>query len=326
MTRRDRTWLSLTLALAAALALYPAFGSFSGVAGLRDILLFALFAVSLDLFWGRTGILSFGHATFFGAGAYGMAVTTIHLAPGAAWASPAGLVFGIGLAGLIALAVGYFVIFGGVRGAYFTIVTLAMTLIAQQIAIGWSSVTGGDSGLIGVPPLNLGVAITGKTFYYIVLVALFGTLLALWAGLRGRRGLVLRAIEDDERKAQTLGYNTPLYLLSTFVLSGMIAGLAGALYVTGTGFVAPDMIALLLSTEVIMWVAVGGRGSLLGAVVGTMIVWRLQQEVSTLSASAWPLFIGVFFLAMVFFFPDGLPAAARKLWRQAGRLKPGRPT
>lgn len=323
MTQREKTWLFITLAILAALALYPAFGSYSGVSGLRDILLFALFAVSLDLFWGRTGILSFGHATFFGAGAYGMAVMTIHLAPGTAWSSLAGLAFGVGLAGVIALAVGYFVIFGGVRGAYFTIVTLALTLIAQQIAIGWSSVTGGDAGLIGVPPLTLGLSITGKVFYYLVVAVLFGIVLALWAGLRGQRGLVLRAIEDDERKAQTLGYNTPLHLLAVFVLSGLIAGLAGALYVTGTGFVAPDMIALLLSTEVIMWVAVGGRGSLIGAVAGTMIVWRLQQEVSTLSASAWPLFIGAFFLAMVFFFPDGLPAAAQKLWTRWKGVKEG---
>lgn len=320
MTQRDKIWLFITLAIMVALAAYPLFGSFSGVSGLRDILLFALFAVSLDLFWGRTGILSFGHATFFGAGAYGMAVMTIHLAPGAAWGSLAGLAFGVGLAGVVALAVGYFVIFGGVRGAYFTIVTLALTLIAQQIAIGWSSITGGDAGLIGVPPLTLGVSITGKPFYYVVVGLLFAIVLVLWAGLRG---LVLRAIEDDERKAQTLGYNTSFHLLVVFVLSGLVAGLAGALYVTGTGFVAPDMIALVLSTEVIMWVAVGGRGSLIGAVVGTMIVWRLQQEVSTLSASAWPLFIGVFFLAMVFFFPDGLPAAAQKLWARRKDIKQG---
>jgi len=324
MMQRDKTWLFITLAIMAALATYPAFGSFSGVSGLRDILLFALFAVSLDLFWGRTGVLSFGHATFFGAGAYGMAIMTIHLAPGTAWGSLAGLAFGVGLAGAIALAVGYFVIFGGVRGAYFTIVTLALTLIAQQIAIGWSSITGGDAGLIGVPPLTLGITITGKVFYYVVVALLFGIVLALWSGLRGQRGLVLRAIEDDERKAQTLGYNTSLHLLAVFVLSGLIAGLAGALYVTGTGFVAPDMIALLLSTEVIMWVAVGGRGSFIGAVAGTMIVWRLQQEVSTLSASAWPLFIGAFFLAMVFFFPDGLPSATQKLWARWKAMKQGK--
>jgi ABC-type branched-subunit amino acid transport system permease subunit len=317
MTRQDRTWLGLALALFALLAAYPAIASMSQVAGLRDILLFALFAVALDLFWGRTGILSFGHATFFGLGAYGMAVFTIHLAPGAPWASLVGLGFAVVLAGLVALVVGYFIIFGAVRGAYFTIVTLALTLVAQQIAVGWSPVTGGDAGLIGVPPLWLGVWVTGLPFFYLVLAVLVLVVLGLWGALRGRRGLILRAIEDDERKAQTLGYNTSAHLLATYTASGLIAGMAGALYATGTGFVAPDMIALLLSTEVIMWVAVGGRGSLIGAVGGTIIVWQLQQRVSSLNASAWPLFIGGFFMAMVFLFPDGLPAAARKLWARA---------
>lgn len=319
MTRSDRNWLRIALVLFAGLALYPIFASGSSVAGLRDILLFALFAVALDLFWGRTGILSFGHATFFGLGAYGMAVFTIHLAPGAPWASLVGLAFAIGLAGTVALAVGYFIIFGAVRGAYFTIVTLALTLVAQQIAVGWSPVTGGDAGLIGVPPLWLGTTVTGLPFFYLVLGVLAAVVLGLWAALRGRRGLILRAIEDEERKAQTLGYDTSLYLLATFTVSGLVAGLAGALYATGTGFVAPDMIALLLSTEVIMWVAVGGRGSLVGAVAGTIVVWQLQQRVSSLNASAWPLFIGGFFMAMVFLFPDGLPAAARKLWARARR-------
>ncbi len=319
MTRPDRIWLWTALALFGGLAVYPVFASASSVSGLRDILLFALFAVALDLFWGRTGILSFGHATFFGLGAYGMAILTIDLAPGAPWAPLIGLVFAMGLAGAVALIVGYFIIFGAVRGAYFTIVTLALTLVAQQIAVGWSPVTGGDAGLIGVPPLWLGVSVTGLPFFYLVLGVLVLVVLGLWWALRGRRGLILRAIEDDERKAQTLGYNTSLYLLATFVASGLIAGLAGALYATGTGFVAPDMIALLLSTEVIMWVAVGGRGSLIGAVAGTIIVWQLQQRVSSLNASAWPLFIGGFFMAMVFLFPDGLPAAARKLWSKARR-------
>ena len=319
MKPQDRNWLMIALALLAVFAAYPAMASMSAVAGLRDVLLFALFAVALDLFWGRTGILSFGHAAFFGLGAYGMAVFTIHLAPGAPWASLGGLGFAVALAGVVALVVGYFIIFGSVRGAYFTIVTLALTLVAQQIAVGWSSVTGGDAGLIGVPPLWLGAPVTGLAFFYLVLVVLALVVFGLWWGLRGRRGLTLRAIEDDERKAQTLGYNTSAHLLATFVVSGLIAGLAGGLYATGTGFVAPDMIALLLSTEVIMWVAVGGRGSLIGAVVGTIVVWQLQQRVSSLNASAWPLFIGGFFIAMVFLFPDGLPAAARKLWASATR-------
>ena len=297
----------VTLAILAAL---PLFTKGYALTSYRDVLLLAAFALSLDIFWGRTGILSFGHATFFGLGAYGMAVVAIHFEIDPAWVSVAGLLFGVGLAAAVATLVGYFILYGGVRGAYFTIVTLALTLIAHHVAVGWSDVTGGDSGLIGVPPITLfGYAFIGSTeSYYLALavlaVALFGS---MWL-LNGRLGLVLAAIRDSETKARTLGYRTDRTLLATFVASASLAALAGAVYAAGTGFVAPDFIALLLSTEVIIWVAVGGSGTLIGPVIGTAIVWKLQQEISSISIAAWPIALGSFFILLVLVFPQGLPA------------------
>ncbi|MBV2186790.1 MAG: branched-chain amino acid ABC transporter permease [Rhizobium sp.] len=275
----------------------------------RDVLLLGLFALSLDIFWGRTGILSFGHATFFGLGAYGMAIASIKFGIDPQWASLAGLAFGVGLAALVALAVGYFMLYGGVRGAYFTIVTLALSLIANQIAIGWSSVTGGNSGLIGIPPLSIaGIGFSSPlSSYYLALGVLGICLLLALTVMHGRVGYVLAAIQDNELKVRTLGYRTQLILLMTFVISAAMAGLAGAIYATGTGFVAPDLIALLLSTEVIIWVAVGGSGTLTGAIIGTIIVWQLQQKISSFSVDAWPLFIGTFFILLVLVFPRGIP-------------------
>lgn len=287
----------------------PLWSEAYGLASYRDVLLLALFALSLDVFWGRTGILSFGHATFFGLGAYGMGVASIHFQVAPAWVSVVGLALGIGLAVTVAVVVGYFILYGGVRGAYFTIVTLALTLIANHIAVGWSDVTGGDAGLIGIPPFSLfGFSFSDPySSYYLALTALAVCLIiSLWV-LRGRTGLILKAIQDSEVKVQTLRYRTQFILLMTFVSSASMAGLAGALYATGTGFVAPDMIALLLSTEVIIWVAVGGSGTLIGPVIGTFIVWHLQQEISSLSISAWPIAIGVFFILFVLVFPEGLP-------------------
>jgi branched-chain amino acid transport system permease protein len=317
--RGDRVWLGAVLVLAAVLALYPLWTDDYSLASMRDVLLFGLFALSLDYFWGRTGILSFGQATFFGFGAYGMAVLTVKLQPDPAIATVLGLVGGIGIAGLVALIVGYFLIFGGVRGAYFTIVTLALTIIAQHIAVGWSSVTGGDAGLIGVPPLGISVGgftadlADPRALYYAVLVLCLLCLLVLWGACRGRYGQVLTAIQDNELRARTLGHNTSLHLLAVFVLSAMLAALAGAIYATGTGFVAPDMIGLLLSTEVIMWVAVGGRGTFLGPFIGTFVIWNLQQEVSSIDTKLWPLSIGLFFIAMVFLFPDGVVSVYQRL-------------
>jgi urea transport system permease protein len=330
--QRTRLWLGAVAVIFAALALLPAGMDPYSLSNVRDTLLFGLFALSLDYFWGKTGILSFGHAAFFGLGAYGMAVTTIKLGLDQQSASLLGLAMGVVLAAGLALVVGYFLVFGGVRGVYYTIVTLALTMIAQQVAIGWSEVTGGDAGLIGVPPLSLHaigipVAFFDPThLYYVVLVICAGALVGLWLACRGHYGNILAAIQDNELRAQALGHNTSLHILIVFVISAAIAGLAGAIYATGTGFVAPDMIGLLLSTEVIMWVAVGGRGTFLGPFIGTYLVWRLQQEVSSIDTKLWPLFIGCFFIAMVFLFPDGvltLFARARLLWRRLRRRTNG---
>jgi len=319
LNRGERVWLLSLAGLVAVLFFYPFWAEIYSLGMVRDALIFGLFALSLDYLWGKTDTLSFGHATFFGLGAYSMAIITIKFGLDPSYASPLGLIVGVGLAAFAALVVGYFLIFSGVRGAYFTIVTLALSQIAQLIAIGWSSVTGGDSGLIGVPPLTLTFFgftysfVNPNALYYLVLALCTVVLLALWFACRKNYGKILAAIKDNELRASSLGHNTSLHLLIVFVVSASVAGLAGAIYVTGTGFVAPDMIGLLLSTEVIMWVAVGGRGTLIGPFIGTYIVWRLQLEISSIDTKLWPLFLGAFFIGMVFLFPDGLLTLAGKL-------------
>ncbi len=309
-TRISRPSTLIAIVMLIAFAALPLFSSGYALTTYRDILLLGLFALSLDIFWGRTGILSFGHATFFGVGAYGMAIATTKFGLDPAYVSLVGLFLGVGVAALVALAVGYFMLYGGVRGAYFTIVTLALTLIANQIAIGWSSVTGGDSGLIGVPAFSIfGLSFSDPVWsFYLALGLLAVCLLFSLYIMHGRIGSVLTAIQDNEVKVRTLGYRTQFILLMTFVTSAALAGLAGAIYATGTGFVAPDLIALLLSTEVIIWVAVGGSGTLTGAVIGTVIVWQLQQRISSFSIALWPIFIGSFFILLVLVFPKGIPA------------------
>ena len=305
-----KTWVALITLL--VLLVLPLFTDAYTLTSYRDVLLLGLFALSLDIFWGRSGILSFGHATFFGLGAYGMAMVSVHFSIPEGWVSIAGIVFGMSLAAVVAALVGYFMFYGGVRGAYFTIVTLALTLIAQHIAIGWSSVTGGDAGLIGIASLNffgLTFSQPHSSYYFAVVILAISVGVALRV-FSGPVGTILQAIQDSELKMKTLGYNTQLILLKTFVTSAAVAGLAGALYAAGTGFVAPDMIALLLSTEVIIWVTLGGTGSLIGPVIGTMVVWKLQQEVSSINASAWPIAIGTFFILLALVFPNGLPAYA----------------
>jgi ABC-type branched-subunit amino acid transport system permease subunit len=325
-----RLWSGLVVIAAVLLALYPLAADVYSVSVLRDTLIFGLFALSLDFLWGKTGILSFGHAAFFGIGAYGTAIVA-QLLSGNSYSTVIGAAAGIVLAAGVALSIGYFLIFGGVRGAYLTIVTLAVSLVAQQIAVGWASVTGGDAGLIGTPPP--GFALFGMSYafvnpaaqYWLVLGVSSLALVALWLSCRGQFGRVLAAIRDNELRARTLGYDTSLWLLMVLVISAGLAALAGALYASLSGFVAPDLSGLFLSTEVIVWVAVGGRGTLIGSFVGAFVVIRLQEVVSSYSTKLWPLLIGLFFVAMVFLFPDGLLQLIGRLRDVLARAKETRP-
>lgn len=303
-------WLALFGAALVFLILYPLGSNPYALAVVRDALIFGLFALSLDYLWGKAGVLSFGHAAFFGIGAYGTAILAPLVGGGnAAIAGMAGAILAAAVAGLL---VGYFLIYGGVRGAYFTIVTLALSLVASHLAVGWSSVTGGDAGLFGTPPP--GIELFGISFvfidpvdqFYLVVAICAAAVLTLWLACRGHYGRILAAIQDNELRAQTLGYDTARHLLIVFVLSAALAALAGGLYASLSGYVAPAFIGLLLSTEVIVWVAVGGRGTLLGPFVGTLLVQRLQQEISSVDTKLWPIVIGAFFVAMVFLFPRGL--------------------
>lgn len=328
MIARDRNWLLVAALCLAVVVVYPFFADGYELTVVRDALIFGLFAASLDFFWGRTGILCFGHAAFFGIGGYIMALVTLNGA--VPFAGLLGLLGAIAGAAVLAAIIGYFLFFGGIRGSYFTIVTLAMGVICQQAAISWSSVTGGDSGLIGIPPLEFDIAgwhvdLSQDLPSYIFVAAVVTIVVfGLWSISRGRWGTILVAIQDNEVRAAALGHNAPLRLLVTFIISAAVAGLAGALYVCMAGLVAPDLSGLLLSTEVIVWVAVGGRGTLLGPVLGAFFIQRAQQEISSLNPSLWPLVLGCVFVVIVFLLPDGILSIVTRvkaLFRSGGRAR-----
>ena len=323
-TQKSRLTIFAVAFLVVLLAVYPFWAGGYQVGVLRDALIFGLLALSLDFLWGKAGVLSFGHAAFFGIGAYGVAILGPQIGGGNAFI--ASLVAGVAVAGIVAGVVGYFLLYGGVRGPYLTIVTLALALVAQRIATGWANVTGGDAGLLGAPPPGIAigawsVALTDSVSQYaLVVVVLLVSLVGVWVWCRGRRGDVLQAIQDNEVKLRSLGYDTAGRLLAVFVVSAMLAAVAGGLYAGVSGFVAPDLVGLLLSTQVIVWVAVGGRGTLIGPIVGAVVVIRLQTEISSYSLSLWPIIIGAFFIALVFLFPEGLlPFATRRFGRVFGR-------
>src|SRR5258708_1794487 len=275
---------------------------------LRDALVFVLFAVSYDLLWGKGGVLTLGHSTFFGLGAYGFAIATVNFGQTPVLAILAGLL----CAGTVALVIGYFLLYAGVRLHFFAIVSMAVLMIAQQLATSWQSVTGGDVGILGIPGLSLTLA--GHTLdwsgplssYHFVAVAVIVTVWATWLACRGRYGRVLAAIAMNEWRAKACGYHTSFHLLVLFVASALLAAFAGSLMAACSGVVAPDIFSPLLATEVILWVAVGGRGSVIGPVIVAVAFTCLKQQVSSYSTQLWPLMLGALFLACVLLLPDGL--------------------
>jgi ABC-type branched-subunit amino acid transport system permease subunit len=288
----------------------------------RDALIMGLLALSYDLLWGKAGVLTLGHTTFFGLGAYGYAVATVHFG----LPSMMAVLIGLLCAGTVAALFGYFLLYAGVRLHFFAIVSMAALIIAQQLATSWQSITGGDTGVLGIPGLSATIAghtldLTDPlaTWYTVATIVLLATG-TTWLACRSRYGKVLTAIATNEWRASACGYHTSFHLLALLVVSAILAALAGCLMAASSGVVAPDIFSPLLATEVILWVAVGGRGSLGGPVIAAVILTLLKQRISSYSTELWPLLLGAVFLGSVLFLPGGLRiqhagTRLRQLWR-----------
>jgi ABC-type branched-subunit amino acid transport system permease subunit len=320
---RERMGVAIALLSLAVLLLAPSVCSEYRVAQLRDALLLAILAISLDYLWGRSHTLVLGHALFFGIGAYGMAIATTKLG----WSTGAGIALGIVTASAVAAITGYFLLFAGVRLHFLAILTMAMSLIATQVAVSWSSVTGGDIGILGVPAIEFSIlghvysSADGTMSYFGALVVTFFVLGVTWLACRGPYGKILEAIGSNEKRAQTLGYNTSLHLLIAFTVASALAAFAGALFASASGVVAPDLLGVLVSTEVMIWVAIGGRGSLIGPVLSTLVVTQASHAVSSYSTSLWPLILGALFLVVVFVLPDGFLSLFSRLEAALSRVR-----
>lgn len=318
-TASDRRLIMAWVAALAVAALLPYCVGPYALSTIRDAMVMGVLALSYDLLWGRTGTLTLGHTTFFGLGAYGFAVVTVQfgLAPGI------GVIVGLTCAAVSALAVGYFLLFAGVRLHFFAIISMAVLIVVQQLAMSWQSVTGGDTGLLGIPGLVFEVGdhrvdLSGSYgSWYAVAIVLLIAICVTWVVCRSRYGKVLAAIATNEWRAKACGYNTSLHLLLVFVVSAVLAALAGCLMAACSGVVAPDVFSPLLATEVILWVAIGGRGTIGGPVIAAVVLTLLKQTVSSYSTQWWPLILGFLFLGCVLFMPNGLsvPGTLRTMRR-----------
>jgi ABC-type branched-subunit amino acid transport system permease subunit len=288
---------------------------------LPQYMLLGVLAMSLSLLWGYGGIVSFGQAAFFAVGAYAMGLTMKHLAGLPINSAYLGILIGTLGAGLVAVLMGYFLFSAGVRAAYFVVATLALSIVIEQTVKSFSDITGGWNGLyVDRMSLTVGSLYELSLFddapiYYVVLAVVAPVYAAVAALMRGRFGKVVVGIRENEDRMTALGFDAPRYKTLVFGLSGLLAGLAGALYATHASFAHPSNAGVLFSTQVVIWAAIGGRHSLLGSFVGAIVVAALSNYLSSIEAiqDYWPLVMGLIFIAVIVLFRGGLAGLVERL-------------
>jgi branched-chain amino acid transport system permease protein len=270
------------------------------------VLVLALAAMSLNFLLGFTGVLSFGHAAFFGVGAYGVGMTIKYLIP----STPLGVLIGMLAAVAAAMVIGALIV--KLRGVYFAMVTIAFGQVFYFVAFRWNSVTGGDDGLSGWRriPLDFGFArldILGddKAFYYFVLLCFAIATALMGLLLRSPFGRTLLAIRENERRARFLGVPVERHIWLSFVISGLFVALAGALFALLNNFADPRTLRWDQSGDFVIMAVLGGMRSFWGPLIGASIFVVLQDYVSSMTEN-WMSFIGLFFVLVVLFFPRGI--------------------
>lgn len=281
---------------------------------LTKVLIFAIFALSLNLIWGYTGLISLGHAAYFGVAAYGTAILVLRYGIESFWITAP---FGVFMAGLLAAVFG--VIALRVSGIYFLIVTLALGQLVRYTAIAWRSVTGGTDGIIGVPHPDFGIpgfTWNATYFYFFVLLVFIICFFLLQRLVKSPFGHALQGIRENESRMQSLGYNTWLYKYLAFVIAGMFAGVAGILFAYFTRVVVPDYTSVMFSTIVLLMVIVGGTRVIFGPVIGAAVVVLLEYFASLYTPARWPLILGAIFVISVMFLRGGIGLYIVKFWRR----------
>jgi branched-chain amino acid transport system permease protein len=279
---------------------------------LTEILIWGLLAMSSDLLIGYTGMVSFGHSAFFGLGMYGAAAALISVRPPSLWlAIPYGLV----AAAAVAAFVAYFST--RMRDIYFAITTLIFSQIFYVIIFTWTEVTGGENGLtFSRPPLAVpgifSMPFTSTTLHWFVLAVVTLSYLVLRRITQSPFGMVLQSIRENEARTRAIGYPVERYKIVAVMLSGLFAGLAGVLYAIQNRFAAPDFVFFVVSGEVVIFNVIGGIGTLVGPIVGAGFFLLLREGLSRFFTEYYLIPLGLLFIAMVIFVPQGLLGFARR--------------
>jgi branched-chain amino acid transport system permease protein len=307
MTRRI-PWVPLVLLL---LVCVPWFGSRFYTFLATEIVILALFAVSLNLLLGYTGLVSFGHAAYFGIGAYTCAILMkTHGVPFILAFAAAGA-----MAALFAIVFGFFCVRS--TRIYFAMLTLAFAQIVWAVCFKWNSVTGGEQGLSNVPYPDLGwmsaLPVLGELRtadqYFLLVVVLAGACFAVLSRIvHSPFGRILTAIRENPERAQFVGVNVRVYQMAAFAIAGTFAGFAGALFGIFNRGVFPDFAYWSKSAEVLIMAILGGIGSFWGPALGAAALTLLNHQISSIT-QYWPLVLGLVLIVLLFAFPGGIAGA-----------------
>ncbi len=308
---------------------------------------FAIVAIGLDMIWGYTGILSLGHGIYFCLGGYGMAMYLLLKKTGGQitdfmqrggftdlpwfWkpflSLPLSLILIVIVPSIFAAIIGFFTFKNRVRGVYFSIISQALTWAMYTLFNGLQPYTNGTNGITGIETLigsyydqtNIKILFYAALVFLVLVYALSSFLLST------KFGKVLIAIRDGENRTYFSGYCVSNFKTFVYALSALFAGIAGALYVNLNNSISPTEMSITFSVSMIIWVAVGGRGSLIGAVIGAILVSACEFSVSSAFPSVWQYFIGIFFVVVILFFRRGLVGLAEDLYayiiKKAGKTK-----
>jgi branched-chain amino acid transport system permease protein len=281
-----------------------------------EILIWGLLAMSSDILIGYTGMVSFGHSAFFGLGMYGAAAALLALRPPSLWLA---LAAGLVAAAVVAVFVAYFST--RLRDIYFSITTLVFSQIFYVIIFTWTEVTGGENGLtfrqppFAVPGL-FSVPFTRNGLHWFVLAVVTVSYLLLRRITQSPFGMVLQSIRENEPRTRAIGYNVERYKIVAVMLSGLFAGLAGALYAVQNKFAAPDFVLFLISGETVIFNVMGGMGTLVGPVAGAAFFLLMKEVFSRIFYEYYLIPVGIIFTLMVIFLPQGLLGFLRRRLNQ----------
>lgn len=298
--------------------LVPSFMEAFTVLNFTVYIIMGMLALSLAFVWGMGGIMVLGHSAFFGLGAYAYAIAAVNF--GAGWEA---IILSMIVPALFAALLGYFMFFGRISDIYVGVITLAVTLIlfnlinstsGPQYKIGKAPI-GGYNGITAVPTFDWpnGSLIDINGMFYLTVGLLIAAYLVIKFYLSTRYGKVTLAIRENERRAELLGYNVALNKLITFAIGGAIAGLAGCLFANWGQFVSPTLFGLVQSAQIIIWVIVGGRGTLIGPVLGCILIQWMTTQLGTQDTINVGFVLGILLTFFVLLVPVGLAPMLAKI-------------